>query len=163
MTRVFTEQENQAWSHRLPGKMTSACIALRSNGKVLMVKAGYKDHWTFPSGIVDENESPKAAAVRETAEEVGLMVDSDDCRLLAVVYTEGGNGDRDRFNFAFVTDAFDENAPLTVPNDEIEQAEWVRLDDVADRSGNKGSYINFQRLLLSPETQEPYVEVRIKK
>lgn len=163
MAKVFTKQENQAWSQRLPGKMTSACIALRSNGKVLMVKAGYKDHWTFPSGIVDDNESPEAAAIRETKEEVGLAVDEKDCRLLTVIYTEGGDGDRDRFNFAFVTDAFDESAVLTVPNDEIEQAEWVVFDEVAERSGNKGSYVNFQRLLLSSDVQEPYIEVRAKK
>lgn len=159
MTKIFTEQENQTWAQKLPGKMTSACIALRSSGKVLMVKAGYKDHWTFPSGIVDPGESPKAAAIRETLEEVGLAVPSDDCQLLAVIYTAAAHeADRDRFNFAFISDAFDENIDLSVPNDEIEKAEWVNFNEVAERSGGKGSYATFQRLLPSADNSELYVE-----
>lgn len=141
--------------------MTSACIALRSSGKVLMVKADYKDHWTFPSGIVNPGESPKAAAIRETFEEVGLKVPSRDCQLFTVIYTAAAHeADRDRFNFAFISDVFDENARLSIPNDEIERAEWVNFDDIAERSGGKGSYVNLQRLLLSNDNFEPYVEVR---
>lgn len=160
MAKIFTEQQNQSWAQKLPGKMTSACIALRSSGKVLMVKAGYKDHWTFPSGIVDPGESPKAAAIRETLEEVGLTVPPDECQLLTVIYTAAAHADdRERFNFAFVSDVFNENTKLSVPNDEIEKAEWVDFNEVTERSGGKGSYANFQRLLLAPEKSEPYVEV----
>lgn len=165
MAKVFTEQENQTWAQNLPGKMTSACVILRSpeTKKVLMVKAGYKDHWTFPSGIVDPGESPKAAAIRETFEEVGLTVNPDDCSLFTMIYTAAAHEvDRDRFNFAFISDNFDEITELAVPNDEIEQAEWVNAREVAERSGNKGSYVNFQRLLLNPELVEPYIEVHGK-
>lgn len=140
--------------------MCSACIALRSGNKVLVVKAGYKDHWTFPSGIVDENESPKAAAIRETFEEVGLTVKPEDCKLLTIIYTAAIGGDRDRFNFVFVTDAFEEGASLSVPNDEIEQAEWVPFEVIGEKSGGKGSYTNIQRILLGG-AQEPYVEMHL--
>lgn len=163
MTKVFTEQANQAWSHRLPGKMTTACMAIRAGGKVLMVKAGYKDHWTFPSGVVDESESPQITAIRETIEEVGLTVAEKDCRFLAVVYTAGDTEDRDRCNFAFVTDAFSEDAELLVPNDEIEEAQWVVFEEVAKRSGNRSSYVNLQRLLLNPDAPEAYIEVRANR
>jgi|AntRauTorcE11897_2_1112592.scaffolds.fasta_scaffold17941_2 8-oxo-dGTP pyrophosphatase MutT (NUDIX family) len=159
MTKIFTEEENQAWSKALSGKMTSACVAIRSSGKVLMVKASYKDHWTFPSGIVDERESPKSAALRETSEEVGLLISDDDCDLLTVVYTASNGKDRDRFNFAFVTDIVDMDVKLSVPNDEIEKAEWVDFSEVAERSGNKGSYIKFQMLLLDASSIKPYTEI----
>jgi len=159
MSKIFTKEENRNWSSRLRGKMCSACIALCSHGKVLMVKTKYKDHWTFPSGIVDPNESPQAAAIRETYEEVGLRVSDAGCTLLAVVYTAANDGERDRFNFAFVTDAVDQNSSLSVPNDEIEAAEWVRFAEIAKRSGNRGSYVHFQRVLLNRENSEPYAEV----
>lgn len=56
---VFTTAENNTWAHTLPGKMTSACVALVAPGNhVLMVKASYKNEWTFPSGVVDIGESP---------------------------------------------------------------------------------------------------------
>jgi len=160
MTRIFTEEENQRWQHTLPGKMTSACIVLRSGNEVLIVKANYKDHWTFPSGIVDANESPKTAAIRETYEETGLAITPEECELLTVVYTAAiDEKDRDRFNFVFIADVHKDELTLAVPNDEIEKAEWIYLDQIAKRSGFKGSYNNIQRLLLSPAISEPYVEV----
>lgn len=159
MTKVFTEEENQAWAKKLPGKMTSACLAIRSSNKVLTVKAGYKDHWTFPSGIVDDYESPKAAAIRETSEEVGLRFEPKDCHLLGTIYTASNGSDRDRFNFAFVTDVADENIELSVPNNEIEKAEWVLFEDIAERSGGKDSYQEFQKILTGLTPEPSYIEL----
>ena len=159
MTKIFTKEENQAWTKTLPGKMCSACIALQSSNQVLMVKAGYKDHWTFPSGIVDENESPKSAALRETTEEVGIIIEGENCNLLTVVYSESSSGGRDRFNFAFVTDLPSQNITLSVPNEEIEKAEWVDIKDIADRSGNKGSYLIIQKALIDGSKNTKYAEV----
>ncbi|MDN5835443.1 MAG: NUDIX hydrolase [bacterium] len=157
--KVFTEAENQAWSKTLPGKMTSACIALRSGDKVLMVKAGYKDHWTFPSGIVDDKESPKQAAIRETQEEVGVVVDELSCSLLTAVYTASNGQDRDRFNFAFIAEVDQDNTQLVVPNEEIESADWVDINKISERAGNRGSYKIFEKYLTYPSETEPYVEI----
>ena len=159
MTKIFTKEENQAWSKTLSGKMCSACIALRSSNQVLMVKACYKEHWTFPSGIVDLNESPKAAAIRETTEEVGVKINENQCTLLRLIYTASSGGDRDRFNFAFIADIPDKKTEFTVPNSEIEKAEWVNFDNITERSGNKGSYKKIQEALLNPDINEPYTEV----
>ncbi|MBB2744779.1 UNVERIFIED_ORG: 8-oxo-dGTP pyrophosphatase MutT (NUDIX family) [Microbispora rosea subsp. rosea] len=43
-----------------------------SSGRVLLVKPGYRDHWGWPGGHIDEGESPEAACGRELAEELGL-------------------------------------------------------------------------------------------
>lgn len=67
--------------------------------------------------------------------------------------------DRDRFNFAFIVDIANQNIKLSVPNDEIELAEWVNFEDVAARSGNKASYIKIQEALLNPASREVYTEV----
>lgn len=157
--KIFTEAENQAWSKTLPSKMSSACTAIVAENQVLMVKAGYKDHWTFPSGIVDANESPKTAALRETSEEVGINLTASDCKLLSVIYTEGVNGDRDRFNFAFIVSLPTQKITFKVPNDEIEKAEWVNFDEVAAKSGNKGSYVKLQLALLGELSDGHYTEV----
>lgn len=159
MTKVFTDEENKKWQRTLPAKITSACIALLSGDKVLMVKAHYKDHWTFPSGIVDPNESPKAAAIRETYEEIGVPVDETDVDLLTVIYTQGKDGYLDRFNFVFTVHHLDDNKLLTLQPEEIERAEWVSLSDIAKYSKNKGSYINIQRLLTQNIDNEKYIEV----
>lgn len=159
MTQVFTEEENNAWAKQLPGKMTSACLAILQNNKVLMVKASYKDHWTFPSGIVDEKESPKKAALRETREETGLDFNENDCSLLGVIYTASTGNDRDRFNFAFEVSTLTNNLKLNVPNNEISEATWVPFDKVAEMSGGKGSYKNFQAILSGEKPKSSYVEI----
>ena len=159
MAKVFTEEENKQWQRTLPAKITSACIALRSGDTVLMVKAHYKDHWTFPSGIVDPNESPKTAALRETYEEIGVEVNATDIDLLTVIYTQGKDGYLDRFNFVFIVNQFDENTSFALQPDEIEKVEWVKLHDIAEYSKNKGSYTNIHRLLAQDIDNEKYIEV----
>ncbi|WP_218004705.1 NUDIX domain-containing protein [Microtetraspora niveoalba] len=43
-------------------------------GRVLLVKPNYRDHWGWPGGHVDEGESPEAACGRELREELGLSL-----------------------------------------------------------------------------------------
>lgn len=160
MAKIFTEDENNAWAKQLPGKMTSACLAIRDNGKVLMVKASYKDHWTFPSGIVDDNESPRQAAVRETEEETGLIFNESNPTLLGVVYTASDGKTRERFNFCFATRVEDiDSLDIKIPNDEIEAYRWVEFSEIVAMSGNKASYACFRSILLGEVHSPVYVEI----
>lgn len=55
------------------------CVVERE-GSVLLVKLSYgprEGHWTLPGGLMENDETPEEAAVRETAEETGLSVDLD--------------------------------------------------------------------------------------
>jgi ADP-ribose pyrophosphatase YjhB (NUDIX family) len=60
-----------------PGpKLVAGCLVVDS-GRVLLLRRGIEPQigkWTFPGGYVDLGESPEAAALRETREEVGLQV-----------------------------------------------------------------------------------------
>ena len=50
----------------LDRRFSSAAVLIENEqGELLIVKAGYKDHWSLPGGIVDTGESPLEAAVRE--------------------------------------------------------------------------------------------------
>lgn len=160
MTKVFSEAENILWAKQLPGKMTGACLAIIHQGRVLMVKANYKTYWTFPGGIVDDGESPQQAAVRETREETGLVFDYAKCTSLGTVYTAANGGHRDRFNFAFTTqvDTIDD-LTMSVPNDEIDEVQWVPFDKVAAMANHKASYVALQSILLGDTPQSSYVEV----
>lgn len=59
-------------------------LYLDSDGNPLLVQPSYKAHWDLPGGIVECGESPKAAAIREVKEELGLTVTVG--RLLVVDY-----------------------------------------------------------------------------
>lgn len=49
-------------------------LMLVRDGRVLLVRPSYKDHWTFPGGLVDRGETPEEAARREAREEAGVVV-----------------------------------------------------------------------------------------
>lgn len=56
-----------------------------ATGEILTVKSNYKPYWTLPGGIVDPGETPRQCAIRETLEEVGIVIDPSDVVFVAVV------------------------------------------------------------------------------
>ncbi|MFD7631677.1 NUDIX domain-containing protein [Streptomyces sp. NPDC059851] len=67
----------------------SAALFRDAHGRVLIVEPNYREGWALPGGTIesDRGESPRAAARRETAEEIGLDLPLG--RLLAVDWTLG--------------------------------------------------------------------------
>jgi ADP-ribose pyrophosphatase YjhB (NUDIX family) len=51
------------------------CMIERADGKVLLIRQSYRNHWGLPGGLLKKHESPEDAAVREIREEVGLAVE----------------------------------------------------------------------------------------
>lgn len=57
-------------------KLVAGCL-VNEGGRVLLLRRSIPPrlgYWTFPGGYVDLGEMPEAAAIRETAEEVGMNV-----------------------------------------------------------------------------------------
>lgn len=74
----------------LPRILSAAATLFRdSRGRVLLVEPNYREGWALPGGTIesDQGESPRQAARRETAEEIGL--DLEPGRLLAVDWARG--------------------------------------------------------------------------
>lgn len=58
-------------------KLVAGCL-VEDCGRVLLLRRGIEPalgRWTFPGGYVDLGETPQAAALRETREEVGMSVE----------------------------------------------------------------------------------------
>lgn len=75
----------------LPRVLAGAAALLRDEeGRLLIVEPNYREGWTLPGGTVesDEGETPRQAARRETAEEIGLDIAPG--RLLAVDWARAG-------------------------------------------------------------------------
>jgi 8-oxo-dGTP diphosphatase len=71
------------WHAGLPGVVLAAAGLIRDDdGRVLVVKPNYRDHWTLPGGVCEFGEAPHAACAREVEEEIGLRLPVG--RMLAV-------------------------------------------------------------------------------
>lgn len=55
-------------------KSAGIAIILKPHKKILICKAKGHNSWTPPKGHVEDNESYKQAAIRETFEEVGIAI-----------------------------------------------------------------------------------------
>ncbi|MET9291338.1 NUDIX hydrolase [Streptomyces sp. NPDC003077] len=74
----------------LPRVLAGAGVLFRdAESRILLVEPNYRDTWILPGGTVesDADESPRQAARRETAEEIGLDIDPG--RLLVVDWVRG--------------------------------------------------------------------------
>ncbi|MFI1812689.1 NUDIX domain-containing protein [Streptomyces sp. NPDC020422] len=74
----------------LPRVLAGAAALFRdADGRVLIVEPNYREGWVLPGGTVesDTGETPRQAARRETAEEIGLDVELG--ALLAIDWVHG--------------------------------------------------------------------------
>lgn len=74
------------WYDTLNKKRAASGVMLfDEDGRLLIVKPGYKDEWSLVGGCVDANESPRDAAIREVKEEIGINL--TDVTLRCMDYT----------------------------------------------------------------------------
>jgi 8-oxo-dGTP pyrophosphatase MutT (NUDIX family) len=74
---------DSVYAERLPKKViASGMLFTNASKQILVVKPTYRDYWLIPGGMVDADEAPCAAAIREVREEIGLEIAPD--RLLCV-------------------------------------------------------------------------------
>ncbi|MFK0044431.1 NUDIX domain-containing protein [Streptomyces sp. NPDC090741] len=87
---MTTTDDYATYIASLPRVLAGAAALYRdTDGRVLLVEPNYREGWALPGGTVESDlgESPRAAARRESAEEIGLDLPLG--RLLAVDWTLG--------------------------------------------------------------------------
>ena len=98
----FSAAEEAAWYARLPTMFgAAAALFTGADGRVLLVKPNYRDHWSLPGGILEPGEPPHEGCRREVKEELGLDITPG--RLLVVGWS-GPHGVRPRPVVHFVFD-----------------------------------------------------------
>ncbi len=84
----------------LPKKrMSAGTLFFNSKGELPIVKPNYKENWLIVGGVVDENESPRAAAIREIKEEIGLEI--KDLSLVCIEYVAEKGIKTEALHFTF--------------------------------------------------------------
>ncbi len=110
---------------RRPTKTSAAGALIRdSGGRVLFVVPTYKSVLDIPGGMTEDDESPKAAAVREIREELG--VDLPLGPLLVVDWTPRNGVWRDCHQFVFDGGVLD---GAVAHDPELESVVYLTLDE----------------------------------
>jgi 8-oxo-dGTP pyrophosphatase MutT (NUDIX family) len=99
----------------------------RAGVEIVVVHRPRYDDWSFPKGKLDKDETYEEAAVREVAEETGLLCELGD-ELPPTWYLDGkGRTKLVRYWAMRVVGT----EPWS-PNDEIDQRRWVTVEEAAD-------------------------------
>lgn len=126
----FSDAEEAAWFAGL-ATMFGAAGALFTDpdGRVLLVKPNYRDHWSLPGGILEHGEPPHEGCRREVAEEIGIDITPG--RLLAVGWT-GPDGLRPRpvVHFVFDGGTLAADAPIRLQAEELDEHRFVDAADL---------------------------------
>ena len=112
------------WRLRRP-RHEGALVAIYVGRALLVVRSSYRITWNFPGGAVRRGETPEAAALREVAEEIGLIVHS--LRSAGLVCGNWG-GRRTRVHFFELH--LDQLPELQLDNREIIAAQLVSPDEL---------------------------------
>lgn len=105
-----------------------------------MVKPIYKDHWTYPGGVVDKDESPYDACIRETLEEVGLKVKPKN--LLVTIYANNPKLEDESVHLLFFVGKITKKQinSIKIPANEIAEYKFVNLDEVEKYNSKFAKY-----------------------
>lgn len=110
--------------NELPQKrMGAGCLLFDDWGRILILQPTYKEHWLLPGGVIEANESPRQACIREVKEETGI-----DChltRLLCVDYVSDRLNKIESVQFIFFGGIISHEVQITLPEKEIALYQFV--------------------------------------
>jgi 8-oxo-dGTP pyrophosphatase MutT (NUDIX family) len=121
--------EPTAWFASLPKVALSANAVLRDDaGWIALVRNTYREGWSLPGGVVDDNEPPAAACVRELEEELGFRVSALG-PLLAVQWAQrSGDSPLQFLSLTFDAGVCGNPAALVRQPDEIAEIGFFPID-----------------------------------
>lgn len=128
---AFTPLEAAQWFATLPKLALSANALLRDpRGRVALVRNTYRTGWSLPGGVVDDNEPPTEACVREVAEELGFTVRRLG-PLLAIQWAQRMDGNPLQFlSLTFDAGVCPDPAALRAQPEEIAEIGFFHFDEL---------------------------------
>ncbi|MFJ9946711.1 NUDIX domain-containing protein [Kitasatospora sp. NPDC091207] len=128
-------KSREDWLASLPRVYAAAgCVLRDESGRILIVKAGYREHWQFPGGTIDLGEGPVECAERELTEETGLVRRAGE--LLAVSWTHpSAELDHPAEHFLFDFGTVPDDTPVVLPAGELDDHRWATDQEALELLG----------------------------
>jgi 8-oxo-dGTP pyrophosphatase MutT (NUDIX family) len=73
VNKMISKAMQQVWRVSRGLTMGAQGVVFDAQGRVLLIRHGYRPGWHFPGGGVERNEPAEAACVREVLEETGVI------------------------------------------------------------------------------------------
>ncbi len=134
----YSPSEQRSYWQQLPRKVISVgALIFDKQKRILLVKPEYKDYWSQPGGVVEKNESPRAALIRETKEEIDLDVELN--RLLSIGYFQKDITGQvfDAVHITFLAKLIN-NRDFNFNDGEIEDLKWATLSEAKGLLNERG-------------------------
>ncbi|MGB2570304.1 NUDIX domain-containing protein [Micromonospora citrea] len=110
-------------------RVAAGALFFDDEGRVLLVRPNYKEHWDIPGGYVEPGESPRSACIREIREELNLNVDIGS--LLVVDWAPVvGEGDKILFIFDAGVLSDEDQHLIAFVDGEIEEWRFAASDEI---------------------------------
>ncbi|MDJ0632573.1 MAG: NUDIX hydrolase [Xenococcaceae cyanobacterium MO_188.B29] len=117
---------NKAYLQSLPKKrMGAGCLFFNNNDQILIVKPSYRDAWLIPGGVVEANESPRQACIREVEEEIGIKCQPE--KLLCVDYISETQNNNESLQFIFLGGIISEEE-IVITDNEISAYQFLESE-----------------------------------
>lgn len=148
-----------SYHDNLPKKrMAAGVLFFDGDGKILIVKTTYKDHWEIPGGVVEMNESPREACKREILEELTLHVEPTS--LLCLDYGAATKEKSESLQFVFDGGQLSQNQidAIQLDNKELSEYRFVDAKKAAKLlSGSLGARV-LKSIAVKNNGEDPYIE-----
>jgi 8-oxo-dGTP pyrophosphatase MutT (NUDIX family) len=119
----------------LPSERRFAGVLAHHHGEVILVRESHVrwggEFWNVPSGMIEAHETPARGAVRELAEETGLVVSSLGLRLRTTTSVVIDGDQVHSWNFEVEVD--DPTVRVQDPNLLVQEARWFPVDQAIER------------------------------
>jgi 8-oxo-dGTP diphosphatase len=111
----------------------SSYLILIEDNNVLLLKrsnTGYMDgYYGLPSGHLDGNETAREGGAREIKEEIGIVVEPSDLKVVHVMHRKAENDER--IDFFVTTDKYQGEIMNCEPH-KCEELKWFNLDNLPE-------------------------------
>ena len=126
--------------------MAAGALIFNNKNELLIVKPNYKDRWSIPGGVVDVDESPRQACLREVKEEIGI--DLPTVTFLCVDYTPKNSEKNESLQFTFFGGIINDEKirDIKIQKEELDAAKFVATDEAFKLLG--GNMGNLAKRLL---------------
>lgn len=131
--------DEERFFRELPKKrMGSGALLFDDLGRLLILRTTYRQHWEIPGGIVERDESPRDAALREIREEIGLDLAVSRLRLVGLEYLAPGKVATEALMFVFDggTLTRKERGAIRIAPEEIAEHGFFPISEAVSRLGS---------------------------